>query len=59
MPKEIRAALELDEGDRVLLKLEPGGRVVLEKAIIVAAGKKNDQSPDREIGTVPTSLARG
>ncbi|CEP69293.1 AbrB-like domain [Moorella glycerini] len=41
LPKEIRAALDLEEGDRVLLKVEPDGKVVLEKAIIMPAGKKN------------------
>jgi len=41
LPKEIRAALELDEGDRVLLKVEPDGKVVLEKAIIMSASKRN------------------
>lgn len=42
LPKEIREALEIKEGDRVLLKVEPDGKVVLEKAIIVVASKKNE-----------------
>lgn len=44
LPKEIRATLEIEEGDRVLLKVEPDGKVVLEKAVIVAASKKVDKS---------------
>lgn len=41
LPKEIRDILGIQEGDRVLLKVGPEGTVVLEKAIIVSAGKKN------------------
>jgi len=41
LPKEIRTTLELDEGDRVLLKVEPDGKVVLKKAIIMSASKRN------------------
>lgn len=41
LPKAVRDALGIQEGDRVLLKVGPEGQVVLEKAIIVAAGKKN------------------
>gem|GEM_PF-2852124 len=40
LPKEIRNALGIEEGDRVLLKVEPDGKVVLEKALIMAAGKR-------------------
>jgi len=41
LPKEIRNILGIQKGDRVLLKVGPEGTVVLEKAIIVSAGKKN------------------
>lgn len=41
LPKAVRDALGIQEGDRVLLKVGPEGQVVLEKAIIIAAGKKN------------------
>jgi AbrB family looped-hinge helix DNA binding protein len=41
LPKEIRTALEIDEGDRVLLRIEDDGTVVLEKAIIIPASKKD------------------
>lgn len=37
LPKEIRVALGIEEGDRVLLKVEPDGKVVMEKAIIMSA----------------------
>ncbi|NLI13989.1 AbrB/MazE/SpoVT family DNA-binding domain-containing protein [Pelotomaculum propionicicum] len=42
LPKEIRATLDIEEGDRVLLKIDSDGKVVLEKAIIVTASKKLD-----------------
>lgn len=42
LPKDVRATLELCEGDRVLLRVEPDGKVVLEKAVIVAASKKTN-----------------
>jgi AbrB family looped-hinge helix DNA binding protein len=41
LPKEIRTALEIEEGDRVLLRIEDDGKVVLEKAIIIPASKKD------------------
>ncbi|ADI02048.1 transcriptional regulator, AbrB family [Syntrophothermus lipocalidus DSM 12680] len=41
LPKEIRTALEIEEGDRVLLRIEGDGKVVLEKAIIIPASKKD------------------
>ncbi len=41
MPKEIRTALEIEEGDRVLLRMEDDGKVVLEKAIIIPASEKD------------------
>jgi AbrB family looped-hinge helix DNA binding protein len=37
IPKEIRTTLGIEEGDRVLLKIEPDGKVILEKAMIVSA----------------------
>jgi len=39
LPKEVRDALGIEEGDRVLLKMEPDGKVVLEKALIVHANE--------------------
>lgn len=42
LPKEIRTALEMEEGDRLLLKIEDDGKVVLEKAIIIPASKKDE-----------------
>lgn len=41
LPKEIRTALEIEEGDRVLLRIEDDGKVVLEKAIIIPVSKKD------------------
>lgn len=41
LPKEIRTALEIEEGDRVLLKIEDDRKVVLEKAIIILASEKD------------------
>ncbi|WP_456151683.1 AbrB/MazE/SpoVT family DNA-binding domain-containing protein [Desulfofundulus luciae] len=37
LPKEIRNALGIEEGDRVLLKVEPDGKVLLQKALVVPA----------------------
>ncbi|RKO66431.1 AbrB/MazE/SpoVT family DNA-binding domain-containing protein [Desulfofundulus salinus] len=45
LPKQIRTALGIEEGDRVLLKVEPGGKVVLEKALIFSA---NDGASNSE-----------
>lgn len=42
LPKDVRATLQIDDGDRVLLSVEPDGKVVLEKAIIVAASGKTN-----------------
>lgn len=42
LPKDVRATLEIDDGDRVILRVEPDGKVVLEKAVIVAASKKTN-----------------
>lgn len=39
LPKEIRTTLGIREGDRVLLKVEPDGKITLEKAMIVSAQK--------------------
>lgn len=39
LPKEIRATFGIKEGDRVLLKVEPDGKITLEKAMIVSAQK--------------------
>lgn len=41
LPKEIRATLGIKEGDRVLLKIEHDGRVLLEKALVIPARKEN------------------
>ncbi|MGB9662341.1 MAG: AbrB/MazE/SpoVT family DNA-binding domain-containing protein [Moorellaceae bacterium] len=41
LPKEIRTALEIEEGDRILLRIEDDGKVVLERAIIIPASKKD------------------
>ena len=41
LPKDVRATLKIDSGDRVLLRVEPDGKVVLEKAVIIAASKKS------------------
>jgi len=40
LPKEIRTALEIEEGDRVLLRIEDDGKVVLEKAIIIPRARR-------------------
>jgi len=37
LPKEIRTTLGIKEGDRILLKVEPDGKVMLEKAMIISA----------------------
>ena len=37
LPKEVRVALRIKEGDRVLLKVQPDGRVTLERAVIIPA----------------------
>jgi AbrB family looped-hinge helix DNA binding protein len=37
LPKEIRTTLGIKEGDRVLLKVEPDGKITLEKAVIIPA----------------------
>jgi len=42
LPKEIRTAFEIEEGDRVLLRIEDDGKVVLEKAIVIPASKKDE-----------------
>lgn len=42
LPKEIRTALEIKEGDRVLLRIEDDGKVILEKATIIPASKKDE-----------------
>jgi AbrB family looped-hinge helix DNA binding protein len=51
LPKEIRLTLEIEDGDRVLLMVEPDGKVVLEKALIVSASKRinNAASLDRKM----------
>lgn len=41
LPKEIRTTLGIKEGDRVLLKVEPDGKVILEKAMIVSVRGKS------------------
>lgn len=41
LPKEIRTALQIEGGDRVLVRIEDDGKVVLEKAIIIPASKKD------------------
>lgn len=41
LPKEIRTTLGIKEGDRTLLKVEPDGKVILEKAMIVSAQGKS------------------
>ncbi len=37
LPKEVRVALGIKEGDRVLLKVQPDGKVTLERAVIIPA----------------------
>lgn len=37
LPKEVRVALRIKEGDRVLLKVQPDGKVTLERAVIIPA----------------------
>lgn len=39
LPRDVCRALEIGGGDRVLLRIEPDGKVVLEKAVIMAAGR--------------------
>ncbi|WP_066640203.1 AbrB/MazE/SpoVT family DNA-binding domain-containing protein [Desulfolucanica intricata] len=41
LPKEVRDILGLKEGDRLLLKVEPEGRVVLEKGLVIPANTNN------------------
>ncbi len=40
LPKDVRKTLEIGDGDRVLLRIEPDGKVVLEKAVIMVARKR-------------------
>jgi len=40
LPKEIRTTLGIKEGDRVLLKVETEGKVILEKAEIVSVSSR-------------------
>jgi len=35
LPKEVRVALGIKEGDRVLFKVQPDGKVTLERAVII------------------------
>lgn len=37
LPEEVRVALRIKEGDRVLLKVQPDGKVTLERAVIIPA----------------------
>ena len=37
LPKEVRVALGIKEGDRVLLKVQPDGKVTLKRAVIIPA----------------------
>ncbi|GAW92773.1 AbrB/MazE/SpoVT family DNA-binding domain-containing protein [Calderihabitans maritimus] len=47
LPKQVRDVLGIKEGDRILLKIEPDGRVVLEKALIVPANECILQTVER------------
>ncbi|MCF8011663.1 MAG: type II toxin-antitoxin system PrlF family antitoxin [Clostridiales bacterium] len=48
LPKQIRDSLKIQEGDRILLKVEPEGKVVLEKGMIVPLSIKKVSSYSAE-----------
>ncbi|HHY39370.1 MAG TPA: AbrB/MazE/SpoVT family DNA-binding domain-containing protein [Clostridia bacterium] len=39
LPKELRKILGLEDGDRILLRIDPSGKIILEKALITSATK--------------------
>jgi AbrB family looped-hinge helix DNA binding protein len=41
LPKELRKILGVEEGDRILLRVDPSGKIVLEKALITSATRHN------------------
>lgn len=41
LPKELRKILGVEEGDRILLQVDPSGKIVLEKALITSATRHN------------------
>jgi AbrB family looped-hinge helix DNA binding protein len=41
LPKELRKILGVEEGDRILLRVDPSGKIVLEKALITSATSHN------------------